>query len=57
MKSFSILFGNIGSICVNSFFLLESPSDYIAPTCFFVCFSKAFAKGEYENLACYVTLL
>ena len=32
-------------------FLLERSRDFKAPSCFPVCFSKAFLKGEYLNLA------
>ena len=31
--------------------LLEMFRDFKASTCFSVCFSKAFPKGEYVNLA------
>ena len=30
--------------------LLERSKDSIAPTCFSVCFLKAFPKGEYAEL-------
>ena len=52
IKSFRISFGNISSICFNSSFLLVRSRDFKAPTCFSVCFSKAFPKGEYSNSAC-----
>ena len=29
----------------------------MAPICFFICFSKAFPKGEYANLACSIICL
>ena len=32
-------------------FLLEGFRDFIEPNCFSVCFPRAFAKGEYANLA------
>ena len=48
IKSFIKLCGNILSIRFN---LLEGSRDFIVPTCFPVCFSKAFPKGEYANLA------
>ena len=31
--------------------------DFKASTCFFVCFSKAFLKGEYINMACSIIWL
>ena len=46
------IFGNIPSICSNLYFLLERCRDFKGQTHFSVCFSKAFLKGEYENLAC-----
>ena len=49
-----IFFRNISSICFNSSFLLERLRDFKAPTCFYICFSKAFPKGEYANLTCFV---
>ena len=57
IKLFSIFFGNIPSICFNSFFLLKRSRYFKARNCFFVCLSKAFPKGEYENLACSITCL
>ena len=51
IKSFNMFFGNIHSICLSLSFLLERSRDSKAPTCFSVCFSKAFHKGEYANLA------
>ena len=44
--------GSIPTICFNLSFLLEDFRDLRAPTCFSVCFSKAFPKGEYANLTC-----
>ena len=38
-------------------FLLESSRDFKGPTRFSVCFSKAFPKGEYANLACSIICL
>ena len=38
-------------------FLLEMSRDLIAPTCFLVCFSKAFLNREYANLACSIICL
>ena len=52
IESFIRYCGIIPSICFNSFFLLEGFSDFIAPTCFSVWFSKVFPKGKYANLAC-----
>ena len=52
IKSFIRFFGNIPSICFNSSFLLKTSRDFIAPTCFSVCFSKTFPKGAYANLPC-----
>ena len=50
---FSKFFGNILSILFNSSSsLLERIKNFKAPTCFSVCFSKVFPKGEYVNLAC-----
>ena len=48
---------NIPSIVFNSSFLLEVFRDFKAPTCFSVCFSKAFPIGEYANLACSIICL
>ena len=45
------------SICFNSSSLLKMSQDIIALTCFTVCFSKAFPKGEYANLACSIICL
>ena len=40
------------SICFDSsYFLLERFRDFKASTCFSVCFSKAFPKGEQLSLA------
>ena len=52
IKSFIRFCENLHSIC-----LLEMSRDFIAPTCFFVCFSKAFPKREYANLACSINCL
>ena len=38
---------NIPSIWFNSSILLERFKDFKASTCFFVCLSKAFTRGEY----------
>ena len=57
MKSFIKFCGNIPSICFNSFFILERSEDFKAPTCFSVCFSKTFPKGERANLACSIICL
>ena len=46
-----MIFGNIPSVCFNSSFLLEKSWDLKPPTCFSVWFLKAFAKGDYTNLA------
>ena len=47
---FSIDF--IPSVFLNSSLLLERFRDFKLSTCFSVCFSKAFPKEEYVNLAC-----
>ena len=52
IKSFIRPCGNIPSIGFSSSFFLEMSREFIAETCFSVCFSKAFPKGEYVNLAC-----
>ena len=52
IKSFIRYFGNIPSISFHSSFLLKTSRDFIAPTCFSVCFSRTFPKGEYANLPC-----
>ena len=57
IKSFIRFCESIPSICFNPPFLLEKSRDFIAPTCFSVCFSKAFHKREYANLACSVICL
>ena len=28
--------------------------DFKAATCFSICFSKAFPKGDYANIACFI---
>ena len=44
---FTILRGNIFSICFKSFVLSkEGFKDFIASTCSSICFPKAFPKGE-----------
>ena len=57
IKSFSMFFGNIPSVCFNSCFFLERSRDFKPPTCFSVWFLKAFAKGDYTNLACSIICL
>ena len=54
IQSFIKFCGNRPSTRVN---LLERSRDFIAPTCFSVCFSKAFPEGEYTNLACSIICL
>ena len=56
-KSFTGFSVNIPSICFNWSFLLEEFANFKAPTCFSVCFSKAFPKEEHENLACSILCL
>ena len=51
-KSLIRFCGNIPSIRLNSSLLLQRSRDFEAPTCFSVCFSKAFPKVKYANLAC-----
>ena len=48
IKSFIKFCVNIFSIC---FSMLEGSRDFIASICVSVCFSKAFPKGKYANLA------
>ena len=57
IKSFIRCCRNITLICFNSSVLLEGLKDFKAPTCFSVCFSKAFPKKEYANLACSISCL
>ena len=38
-------------------FLLKRSRDFKASTWFSVCFSKAFTKGEYANIACSINSL
>ena len=54
IKSFSIFFGNTPLIFLNSSFLSVVVKDFKVPTGYSVCFSKAFPKGEYANLAWFV---
>ena len=52
IKSFNKFFWNIPSIHLFSPLLLETLRYFKASVCFSVCFSKAFPKGDYVNLAC-----
>ena len=55
----NILYGWSG-ICgqiSGRFNLLEGSRDFAVPTCFSVCFSKTFPKGEYANLTCSIICL
>ena len=57
IKSFSKFCDNISSICSNSSFFIESSRDLKAPNCSAICFSKAFPKEKYENVACSIICL
>ena len=46
IKPFNTFCRNIPSICFNSFILSEIFKSFMALTCSFVCFSKAFPNGE-----------
>ena len=45
------------SIYSNFSFVVEGSGELILETCFSVCVSKAFPKGEKGNLACYIICL
>ena len=50
-NSFNCVFVNIIAIFFNSSVLLKGFKDFKVSTCFSVCLSKAFTKGEYINVA------
>ena len=46
IESFNTFCENMSSVCFNSLALSEIFKSFIALTCSFVCFSKAFPNGE-----------